>query len=393
MLTAAVASADATNNAYLKGCLEQTGLVGSVREWIVTQEGHPIPEQMIPDVVLLDVSQDEAVHFNFATYLRRLRPTVRIIACSAQQRLDPDLLLQAMRSGVQEFLNKPISPAGLRETLTRFVRDRGISEPRGTEKLILVMGAKGGVGATTVAVHLGIEMYRATRKRVVLLDFARPLGHAALVLDLQPSFSLRDAVENLDRLDGHFFGGLLSHHKSGLEVLAGTSHPEEWHQISAPALTRVLGVAQSSANVVVVDCGSQYTDEWSSILRAAHSILLLAEANVPSLWSLQRQVSALSGLGISAERLRVVINRWRRVDEEALRTVEKNLRRPVFARLPNDYRQVSTALNEGVPVSGNHNNLLASRFQQLALQLLGTAPRSPEKRSGLSHIFSFSMSR
>ena len=75
------------------------------------------------------------------------------------------------------------------------------------------MGSKGGVGTTTVAVNLGVQLSTHAQKRTVLLDFARPLGNAHLLLDLHPRFGIRDAIENLDRLDSHFFGGLLTQHK------------------------------------------------------------------------------------------------------------------------------------------------------------------------------------
>ena len=100
------------------------------------------------------------------------------------------------------------------------------------EKLLVVAGAKGGVGTTTVAVNLAVQLARGAGKRVVLFDLGRPLGHAALLLDLETRFSFRAAVESLDRLDSHLFSGLLANHKSGVQVLAGASSADEWDRIS-----------------------------------------------------------------------------------------------------------------------------------------------------------------
>src|SRR5262249_58502027 len=127
---------------------------------------------------------------------------------------------------------------------------------RTAEKLIVVMGAKGGVGATTIAANRGVQLAEMSKKRVVLLDFARMLGHVALVLDLQPRFALRDAVENLDRLDGHFFSGLLCRHRTGLEVLAGTSHPEGWESYTPAALALVVIHASNSYSLLVHEYGA-----------------------------------------------------------------------------------------------------------------------------------------
>ena len=96
------------------------------------------------------------------------------------------------------------------------------------DRLIVVMGSKGGVGTTTVAVNVGVQLATYARKHVALLDFASPLGNVHLLLDLHPKFTVRDAVDNLDRLDSHFFAGLMTRHKTKLEILGGATQPEEW---------------------------------------------------------------------------------------------------------------------------------------------------------------------
>ena len=395
MWSAAVASGDTTYAEYLRACLQQTGLVHSVVEWGVSNRGEwrLRSGEPIPDVVLLGLKGDIEPYFVFAAQLRRIRPTVRIIACSQQQQPDPQLLLRAMRSGVQEFLPPPVNATVLQDALTRFIQEGDAAGAGMIEKLIIVMGSKGGVGTSTVAVNLGVQLVRLTKKRVVLLDFARPVGHVSLLLDLQPRFSIRDAIGNLDRLDGHFFGGLLSRHKTGLEVLAGALHAEVWQQIQVPALVRVVNLAQSTFDFVLMDYGSHFSPEWSSIFRLARVILLVAEANVPALWTLERHLSAAAALGLDAERIRIVINRWNRLDEPALASVEKKLKRHVFARLPNDFRQVSEAVSLGVPLSKNHNNPLMAEFWLLAGKLAGIAPAARVKQSPLTHLLTLRLTR
>ncbi len=391
MLSAAVAISDNATAGSLRACLQQTGLVNSVVEWTFSdrREWSVRPEEPIPDVVLLGLSAGSELCFSLAAQLRRLRPTVRIIASSPQKQLDPQLLLQAMRSGVQEFLPAPVNPTDLQKILSRFLQEREPGSPATAEKLILVMGSKGGVGTSTVTLNLGVQLVKMTRKRVVLLDFARPFGHISLLLDLQPKFSLRDAVGNLDRMDGHFFSGLLTKHKTGLQILAGISQPDGWQRISAATLERVVNVAQSTYDFVLMDYGSVYSPGWNSTLCQARMILLVAEANVPSLWALERNRSMLLGLGCNPERIRVVINRWNRGDDETLESVQKNFKQPIFARLPNDFRQVSEAINLGTPLFKNHHNPLVTQIQQLAGQLAGFAAHVPEQRNGLISLFSF----
>jgi len=392
MLTAAIATSDPNSSAQLLASIEQSGLVGSIKTWTVPTEKMPDSAEQLPDIVFLDLSLYPETFFTFGAQLRRIRPATRIIACSATVPPSPQLLLEAMRSGVQDFLAKPVEPKALKEILSRVVQECEQSDRPSFNKLIVIMGSKGGVGSTTVAVNLGVKIATYAKKRAAVLDFARPLGNVHLLLDLQPHFGLRDAMENLDRLDSHFFAGLTTRHKTGLEILGGASQPEEWQAIATPPLERVVNVAQSVFDIVLVDLGTQFSSEWSTILRMAQTILVVAEANVPSLWALERRLMALTGFGIEPDRAKVVVNRWHKNDEEALKSIQKEIRRPIFACLPNDYRKASLAINLGMPFMENHNNLLNHRYREIASQLAGIPEQPVAKRSGLD-LFSFSLKR
>ena len=389
MLTAAIASSDLTTSAQLLAGLEQTGLVSSVMQWTIPTERALDASEQMPDVVFLDLAREPEPFFAFANQLRRMKPTIKLIACSAAVPPQPSLLLEAMRSGVQDFLGKPVQPESLKDLLIRMAQDLNTKEFPSQDKLIVVMGAKGGVGTTTVAVNLGVQLTSFANKRTVLLDFARPLGNVHLLLDLHPKFGIRDAVDSLDRLDSHFLAGLLTRHKTKLEVLGGTTQPEEWQSIDVNVLDRVVNVTQNAFDIVLLDIGSQFSTDWAPILRMARMILIVAEANVPSLWTLERRLLALKGFGISQERARIIINRWHKGDDEVLKSIQKDISRPIFASLPNDFRKASQAVNLGTPILENHNNILSSRYRQIAGQLVGIDTSVSEKKSPLSGLFSF----
>jgi len=393
MLTAAIASNDQSAVAQLLASLQQTGLVSSIKHWAVAADKFPDVGETIPDVVLLDLSRDPEPYFAFGAQVRRLKPSVRLIAWSATFPPNQQLLLDAMRRGVQDFIPRPVEVDVLQEILTRLYQEGQPAELRSIEKLIVVMGAKGGVGSTTVAVNLGVQLCTHAHKRVVLLDFSRPLGNVHLLLDLHPRFGIRDAIENLDRLDSHFLGGLLTRHKTKLEILGGALQPEEWQTISVPPLERVINVCQANFDIVLADLGSQFSSDWSPVLQTARMILLVAEANVPSLWTLDRRLVALHAFGIDPDRIRVIINRWHKGDEEAMKSIEKNIKRPIFACLPNDFRKASESVNLGTPLMENHNNTLTHRYRQLATQLAGADATPAAKRSGFGGLFSQSAKR
>jgi pilus assembly protein CpaE len=389
MLTAGIASSDSNSSGQLLAVLQQTGLIGTVKQWSIPAEKLPDGSDSIPDVIILDLGRDSEAYFTFGAHLRRLRPAVRLIACSTTTPPNHQLLLDAMRSGVQDFISKPVNPDAVRQILLRFNQEGQATEQRPAEKLIVVMGSKGGVGTTTVAVNLGVQIATAAHKKVALLDFAAPLGNAHLLLDLHPRFTIRDAVDNLNRLDTHFFSGLLTAHKTKLEILGGALQPEEWQTIPVAPLERVVNVAQAGFDVVLADVGSRFSSDFAGILKSARMILMIAEANVPSLWSLERRLQALPGFGVDPERVRVIVNRWHKGDEEVLKSIEKNIKRPVFAFLPNDFRKASTAGNLGMPLMENHSNALSNRYRDLAAQLTGMEAVPTQKKTGIGNFFSF----
>ncbi|HUY12634.1 MAG TPA: AAA family ATPase [Terriglobia bacterium] len=374
MLTAVIVSDDPQSSASLRAALQQTGLVASVTEWEQPSRGEwtlnlstPIPE-----VLVLDLPRDPDSALAFASQVRRQRPTANLIACSPLAQPDSALLLQAMRIGVQEFLPKPVQLLPLKEALTRFLQARGTLDVHQERKLIAVMGTKGGVGTTTVTVNLGVQLCQATKKKVLVLDFARPMGQVSLMLDLKPRFSIRDAMENLERLDSHFLEGLLERHKSGLQILGGSTFPDDWQRVTVPALIRLLSVAEVGFDFILIDLGTLYSSEWKPVLESARAILIVAEASVPSLWPLERHLIAFNSYGVDPTRLHVIINRWHKQDDETIKSVEKLVKRSIFARLPNDYRQVSESTNMGVPLGKEKSNGLVARYYEIATRLAGT---------------------
>jgi len=387
MLTVGVVSQDTKSSAALLARLQQTGLVHPVPQWDLMSGEGPTSRGSVPDVVLVEIGRDPKATLDVASRLNQLNPSACIIACSTAQEPSPDLLMQAMRSGVREFIAQPIDPIGLRETLERLIKQRGMPSAD-VEKLLVIIGAKGGVGTTTLAVNLSVQLAHSLRRRTVLFDLGRPLGHAALLLDLETRFTFRAAVENLDRLDSHLFSGFLAPHKSGVQVLAGAAHADEWEHVTPSALARVINVGQGTFESVVADLGATCSSEWIPVLRLAHRVVIVSETNVPSLWSLERQLALLRTLGVDSERIRLVINRWHRADEDPLGAFEKRVKMPIAARIPNDYKQVSRAVNMGIALTNGDNDQLVQKFRALAEEVSGLTREAPAKRSSLLGFFS-----
>ena len=136
---------------------------------------------------------------------------------------------------------------------------------------------------------------------------------------------------------------------------------------------------------VVADIGSSCSSEWAPVLRLARQMILVTETNVPSLWSLERQITLLRALGIDSARLRLVVNRWHKADEEALQAFEKRVKLPIFERLPNDFKQVSRAVNMGAELGSGSKRSAGAEVSQPGGSDYRDPPRGGHrKEAGLS---------
>lgn len=238
------------------------------------------------------------------------------------------------------------------------------------ENTILVTGSKGGVGTTTVALNLAVQLAQQTKQRVALLDLARPFGQISMMLDLEPRFTILDALERIERLDSALLSSMTMRHKAGVEVLAGPLHApmkaEQRQSVTIQSLDKLVQIADRTFDFVVVDLGVVNAAEWALVLREAPRILLVAEPNVLALGMIERHLAAAAPAGIDCSRIHVVVNRWRQNDDAALDAFEKAKNIRILKRLPNDYRQLTEALSLGMPLMGSTNNSLLARYRDLA---------------------------
>jgi pilus assembly protein CpaE len=246
-----------------------------------------------------------------------------------------------------------------------------------SEKTIIVTGSKGGVGTSTVALNLSVQLAMQTKKRAVLIDLARPFGQISMMLDLEPRFTILDALERIDRVDEPLLMSMAMKHKTGIDILAGPLHApmkaKQRQSVTLAALTRLVEMAGRAYDFAIVDIGVVNAAEWAPVLNQAHVMLLVAEPSVLALGMIGRHIAAAGPAGIDCERIKIVVNRCRQSDERALAEWERAHAREILARLPNDYRQLTEAVTLGMPLTGSANNALLGRYRDLAEAVAASA--------------------
>ena len=344
-----------------------------------------------PDVALVDIRSDASSGMAAIERLRAAHASIAIFAIA--QTAEPDLILQAMRAGANEFFAwqpgdathgsrtmEESFHAAVRRTAAR--RDAATAGARPPCITYVFLGAKGGAGATTVSVNCAVELAKLTKRGTVIVDLKPCLGEVALFLGVRPRFTVLDAIENLHRLDKDFLKELVSRNKSGLDILAGSEHFDRPNAQDATAVEELLRVLARSYEYVVIDAGNTINACAVSALYAADTVFLVTNPDVPSIRNAQRLVDRVRQLGAGTERVKVLLNRASDQLLIAPKQIETALGYGIHHTFTSDYRTVSTALNSGVPLSLTNNSEIASQFDSFARHLVGmdADAMEPEKR-------------
>ncbi len=173
----------------------------------------------------------------------------------------------------------------------------------------LFLGTKGGAGTTTVAVNCAVELARLSKRPTIIVDLKACLGEVALFLGVRPRFTVLDAIENLHRLDKDFLRELVSKHKSGLDILAGSEQFDRPNAHDAGAIEELLRVLGRFYEHIVIDAGNMINACVVAGLYAAETVFLVANPDVPSIRNAQRLVDRVRQLGAGSERVKVLLNR------------------------------------------------------------------------------------
>ena len=332
------------------------------------------------EVVVVDISRENPQAAIRAIELIQAN-TLQLAIFANGSMQQPTTIVASMRAGAGEYLDESSGAESLLEALTRFsssrTRNRGNA---GKARIFTFLSAKGGAGATTAAVNTALALQQAYGS-VVLVDFA-PVGHAQLHLNLRPSFGVPDALENLHRLDASLLEGLMTTSKEGLHLLAGPQQP--YPSVPTPAeLARLFDLLVNHYRYVVVDASSRLDVTTRLLSDLSNAVLMIAQTDVVSLWSAGR-IHAFLEEGAGHNRLRMVLNRYKKIPGFTDADIENSTRCKVLWKVPNAYQAVSPAIDHGMPVVLQEGQEISRSYRALATAL---AEASPTAEGGLELVY------
>ena len=326
-----------------------------------------------PDVLVVDLRQHDQFPPELGAFKRRHARTGVVIVVSS---LDPRILLEAMRAGVTEVVPEPLTSADLRAAVERVVGHLTLPSEQG--KVLGFIGAKGGVGTTTLAVNVAAALAAEPGATVLMADFhITGHGDAAVFLGVEPRFSIVDAIENVHRLDRAFLNSLVVRAKSGIDVLGSPERPSLRHPEGSELRTLIDRLA-SAYTYVVLDLPK--TDlALIDAVEPVSVMTLVVNQELPTV----RRASQIGGLlrqRYGKDRVNAVVSRYDPRAEIGQEDIERVIGLPVWSVLPSDYRRAVAAANVGQPLVREGQSRLGSAIQLFAKRIAGT-PARPEVRT------------
>jgi pilus assembly protein CpaE len=368
------------NNASVGRQLE--GIIRSI-EGMQVQNGKDAGRS---DLLILEVGNDLEKEFQLIHSLLNSNAAGEVFLTSSK--VDPSVLLQAMKAGTRNFFSQPLDERDVREALEAF-KARALEstdkKPAKYGRIINVLGTKGGVGTTTIAVNLAASLAgnKATGS-VALVDMNTLFGDVPLFLGLKPAYHWGEIAKNIERLDATLLMNCLPRHSLGIHILPSPGSLNHHTPATPDIMQRLLTLMKRVFDFVIVDGGQSFDDNSLRVLELSDVVLVVSLLNVPCLSNTKKLLKSLSDSNrASQNRIKLVINRYLGASDISVKDAEETIHKEIYWSIPNDYKTTMSAINQGKPVREISSTAPVTKsIEGLAGALLGREMKQGEKGKG-----------
>jgi Flp pilus assembly CpaE family ATPase len=342
------------------------------------------------DIALVDLSLPDSQGLATFETVHRHAPALPVVIMTGLA--SEQLALAAMERGAQEYLVKGrINTQALVRVLQyAMARSQTLAlstavENAAPSKTIGIMGAKGGVGCTTLAASFSVELARQSAGKTLLVDLDPTAASTAFLLRTQSNYSIADAAQNLHRLDSDYWAGVVAH-AHGIEVLQASGAVDGAEVPPSERVRHVLRFARGLYANIVVDLG-RLNAYSASLLGELDELYLVVTPSLPEIYEAGRALRKLPDAGVAAAHTRVVFNRFSRCGQPTMAAFEEALNRQSYYTIPDCGRELDDGYAAGRFMDER------SQFRKHAVRLvaksLGTEEQ-PQKRGGLLSMLGLS---
>jgi pilus assembly protein CpaE len=323
--------------------------------------------------LIVDLSGDPENALKAVEKVKQAAPDLYVIASNFHA--DGETVIASVRAGANDFLIQPVKRADFRDVITRLERAPKRSAPVSSRlgKIYSFLGAKGGVGTTTLAVNFAGVMAQQ-KHQTVLVDLDSSANDCVMQLGTTPAHSLQDVGDNLTRLDQALFEGLAYRDPLGFQFIGPTDQMEQRMAFSEPMFREFADFLVEKYDSVVVDAGRWLTDDVVlAALQSSTAVFLVLTQEFPAIRNAQRYIASLMRIGFSQDQLKIVVNRYQKKPETGLATIEQirqTLNMPTFGTVLESPAALG-AVNRGRPAVAEKQGDLDRAYRKLVDKITG----------------------
>lgn len=320
-------------------------------------------------LLIVDLSTNKIKNLDFILQVTKECKNCKVLALSDNPSIE--LIIEVMRAGAKEFVPVPIIKNEFFEAIKKLVTEMNEPVKKNKCKIISVFSNKGGIGKTSLATNLALELAKITKENIALIDLNFQMGDITTFLDLKPSFNISYMLENLDKINETFLLSTLERYKStSLYVLADPPYFKQADNIQPRQITRLFDTLKETFSYIIVDAEASFDGKNIAALDNSDLIMLVTVANLPALRNTQRCLELFEKLGYDKEKIKIVVNRYMENDEIKEVDIEKVLSKDIYWKIPNNYFAIMSAINKGIPVSDvNDTTNVSQSYKKLAQQI------------------------
>ena len=337
-----------------------------------------------PRILIVDVTSSSTPVQDVAALAAIMEPGTRLIVIGATN--DVALFRDLLGVGASDYLVKPLDTQHLHVALTEAGSTKSGQAPAKLGRVAAVVGARGGVGSTTIAVNTAYILSHERKQKTALVDLDLHFGTAALALDIEPGRGLRDALEKPGRIDSLFLERAMAKIGDRLFVLGCEEPLRDRPSIDPNATETVLTELRQSFSWVVLDMPRWFVASQPHAFSAVTDILLVCDQSLAGIRDTMRFLDLIKE-SASHAKLKVAAGSSDGARPKISRAdFEKSIGRKLDYELPFEAKTVAAGANAGKPISAvARSGKLTAALRQIAADLGGADDKKPA-RKGLQDL-------
>ena len=350
----------------IKSYLQEIDYIGEINLFDDYIDGYEaIKNADNSSIVIMDLSTNDEAVKDMASRIKLCTPKLIITSTD----YSTSSIINAFKLGAKDFLPKPI----LKEDLLRVVSILANinQEDNSQSKIITIYSNKGGIGKTTIAVNLAMELAKVTKDKVALIDLNLQLGDISTFLNINPTFDVNYVIRNLVNKDERSLIKAFEKYKeTSLYVLADPSYIEQSESITPQEITSLFEALKKVFSYIIVDMSSNIDANSLKILDCSDWILFTTIVNIPAIRNAQRCLNLFDSRRYPKDKVKIIVNRYMENDDIKIEDIENTLSRKVYWKIPNNYFTIMEAINKGVCISEvNQSSNIGNNFRDFATKV------------------------